>query len=46
MTSIMFPIQGQLLAANFTHKLLQKAQAHPQAPIIIHIFSGWCPDSL
>lgn len=40
MTSIMFPIQGQLLAANFTHQLLQKAQAHPKAPIIIHLFSG------
>lgn len=40
MTSIMFPIQGQLLAANFTHKLLQKAKAHPTAPIIIHLFSG------
>jgi hypothetical protein len=40
MTSIMFPIQGQLLAANFTHKLLQKAQQHPKAPILIHLFSG------
>jgi pimeloyl-ACP methyl ester carboxylesterase len=40
MTSIMFPIQGQLLAANFTHKLLQKAKAHPRSPILIHLFSG------
>lgn len=40
MTSIMFPIQGQLLAANFTHKLLQKARAHPKAPILVHLFSG------
>jgi hypothetical protein len=40
MTSIMFPLQGQMLAANFTHKLLQKAQAHPEAPIIVHLFSG------
>lgn len=40
MSSIMFPLQGQLLAANFTHKLLRAAQAHPRAPILVHLFSG------
>jgi hypothetical protein len=40
MTSIMFPLQGQLLAASFTHKLLQAARQRPRAPILVHLFSG------
>lgn len=40
MSSIMVPAAGQLLAAKFTHRLLQTAQQRPNAPILVHLFSG------
>jgi hypothetical protein len=35
MSSIMVPAAGQLLAAKFTHRLLQTAQQRPNAPILV-----------
>eukprot|EP00879_Flechtneria_rotunda_P009015 GHRR01009440.1.p1 GENE.GHRR01009440.1~~GHRR01009440.1.p1 ORF type:complete len:257 (+),score=68.60 GHRR01009440.1:296-1066(+) len=40
MASIMVPAAGQLLAAKFTHRLIQTACANPTAPILVHLFSG------
>jgi hypothetical protein len=39
MSSIMMPAAGQLLAAKFTHRLLQTAQQRPNAPILVRSWS-------
>eukprot|EP00775_Hariotina_reticulata_P002489 gene2489-2792_t len=36
----MVPVAGQLLAADFTRRLLHAARQHPDAPILVHLFSG------